>query len=242
MLELANAQGSDLGTRVPSCPDWDFDRLVGHLADVFNWVGTMVELRSQGPAGGAEIPARPEGTSSPQWLATRLDRLVTALQAVPDDALIWNFGPSSPSSPEFWWRRQLHESAIHRVDAELTAGAPVSSFEAELAADTVSEVFSLFRFNDITDDEAAPLPDSAPTTDGSFPGRIHLHATDVDGAEWTIDTMARTVSRRHAKGDVAIRGNAWALARWCWGRPVDGEIETFGDLSAAEVWRASVVP
>jgi uncharacterized protein (TIGR03083 family) len=240
MLDLAMAPGADLSARVPSCPDWEFEHLLSHLAGVFNWVGTIVELRSQGPPGGSAIPARPEGTTSPEWLTSCRHRLLTALQTVPADALIWNFGPSSPASAEFWWRRQLHETVIHRVDAELAAGAPVSSFEPELAADTVSEVFTLLRFSDVTDDDASP-PDPAPDAGETLPGRVHLHATDVDGAEWTIDTAARTVSRRHAKGDVAIRGSAWALARWCWGRPVDGEIETFGDLSAAEAWRASVV-
>ncbi len=240
MLDLATAPGADLGARVPSCPDWDFDQLLGHLAGVFNWVGTIVELRSQGPPAGSEIPPRGKTTTSPEWLTSRRHRLLEALQSVPADALIWNFGPTSPAGAEFWWRRLLHETVIHRVDAELATGAPVSSFEPSLAADTVSEVFALLRFSDVTDEDTS-TPHPAPATGETPSCLVHLHATDVDGAEWTIDTGARTVLRRHAKGDVAIRGSAWALARWCWGRPVDGEIDTFGDLGPAEAWRASVV-
>ncbi|MGO8875808.1 MAG: hypothetical protein ACLQNG_08605 [Acidimicrobiales bacterium] len=71
---------------------------------------------------------------------------------------------------------------------------------------------------------------------------LHLHATDAGGAEWTLDTAGRTLTRRHSSGDVAVRGAAWALARWCWGRPVIGELEVFGDLTAAEAWRSTVVP
>jgi hypothetical protein len=102
-------------------------------------------------------------------------------------------------------------------------------------------VFTIFGFADVTDDGAGtpPPPPAGPDTP---PASVHLHATDVAGAEWTLDTAARTIARRHAKGDVAIRGTAWALARWCWGRPVDGEIEAFGDLAAAEAWRSTVVP
>ena len=238
-LELATAGGADLSAPVPSCPDWDLARLVLHLGDVYNWVGTIVGGALLEPP--ADLPRRPEGIDPPDWTADRLTRLLTALRDSPDDALMWNLGPERPSSAAFWRRRQLHETAIHRADAELTAGVPVSPLDPDIAADTVSEVFTIFGFADVTDDGAGtpPPPPAGPDTP---PASVHLHATDVGGAEWTLDTAARTIARRHAKGDVAIRGTAWALARWCWGRPVDGEIEAFGDLAAAEAWRSTVVP
>jgi len=237
VLELANASGGDLAVPVPSCPDWDFAELVKHLGNVYNWVGTIVEGRLLAPPG-PEMPRRTKETSPPDWMASRLDRLVGALRDAPGEELVWNFGPDSPSSVDFWCRRQVHETSIHRVDAELAAGVPVSSLEPDIAADTVSEAFTIFRFADVTDDG---LLASASEPGGAGPATIHLHATDVDGAEWTLDTAARTITRRHAKGDVAIRGTAWALARWCWGRPVEGEVEVFGDARAAETWRSTVV-
>ena len=82
----------------------------------------------------------------------------------------------------------------------------------------------------------------ASSTDAQPALVIHLHATDLPGAEWTVDTVARTVRREHAKGDVAIGGPAWSLARWCWGRPVGAEIEAFGDLETAEQWRRTIAP
>lgn len=241
VLELATFAGADLAARVPSCPDWDFAELVKHLGNIYNWAATVVEGRLLAPPG-PDIPRRPGAMGSPEWMADRLDRLVTALREAPRDALIWNFGPDSPSSVDFWCRRLMHETAIHRVDAELVAGVPVSSLEPDVAADTVAELFALFRFTDVTDGGSgvAPLVSAPPDAGGVVP-TVHLHATDVDGAEWTLDTAARTVTRRHAKGDVALRGTAWSLARWCWGRPVAGEIEVFGDLEAAEAWRSSFV-
>ncbi|HXY45879.1 MAG TPA: maleylpyruvate isomerase family mycothiol-dependent enzyme [Acidimicrobiales bacterium] len=223
---------------VPSCPGWDFGDLVKHLGNAYNWAGTIVGERLLAPPGPG-MPRRGEETSLPDWMSNRLDRLVSVLTDVPDDVPIWNFGPDSPSSAGFWRRRMMHETAIHRVDAELAAGADVSPFEPDLAADTVSELLAILHFSDVTDGDTSPP--SSRTTE-TMPLTVHLHATDTEGAEWTLDTTARTVTRRHAKGDVAIRGTAWALARWCWGRPVEGEIEVFGDLSPAEAWRCTVVP
>lgn len=237
VLELA-AASDNLASPVISCPGWDVDDLLKHLGNVYNWVGTIVEGRLQAPPSKSGTPRHPDATSSGEWMADRLIRLSKALREAPDDVLIWNFGPDSPSSVDFWCRRQLHETAIHRVDAELACGAPVSPLEPELAADAVSELLAIFRFTEVT-----AGGDAQQTTAGTgpLPATVHLHANDVDGAEWTIDTTARTVTTRHAKSDVAIRGTAWALARWCWGRPTSGEIEVFGDLEAAEAWRSTVV-
>jgi uncharacterized protein (TIGR03083 family) len=242
VLELGAASGGELAQPVPSCPDWDFAGLVSHLGNVYNWVGTIVEGRL--PAlPGPEMPRRAEAASALDWMDNRLGRLLTELREAPADALMWNFGPDSPSSVEFWCRRQLHETAIHRVDAELAAGVGVTALEADLAADTVCEVFSIFRFADVTDRDPDQTGSEAGVVQpgGVGPATIHLHATDLEGAEWTIDTAARTVARRHSKSDVAIRGTSWALARWCWGRPVSDEIEAFGDIEAAETWRSTVI-
>ena len=45
-----------------------------------------------------------------------------------------------------------------------------------------------------------------------------------------------TVTREHAKGDAAIRGQAEELLLWIWGRP--GQVELFGDADVAAAWRA----
>jgi uncharacterized protein (TIGR03083 family) len=230
--------GAGLTARVPSCPEWDFAELVKHLGNVYNWVGTIVEGRLPAPPSGADIPTRPDGMSAAAWLSDRLDRLLDALKEVPADAAMWNFSTVSPGPSSFWWRRQLHETAIHRVDAELTCSQPVTPLEPDLAADNVSELFELHRFAELgTEPASAAAPEAGTSTDSQPAFIVHLHATDIENAEWTIDTVARAVSRAHAKGDVAIRGTSWALARWCWGRPVGDEIEAFGDIDAAETWR-----
>ena len=48
--------------------------------------------------------------------------LADALAAAPADLECWTF-LRAPSPLAMWARRQAHETAIHRVDAELAAGA-----------------------------------------------------------------------------------------------------------------------
>jgi hypothetical protein len=131
----------------------------------------------------------------------------------------------------------------------------------------LSEFLYITRFTDVTGEIAEPAA-ATPTA-----LTIHLHATDVDGtatpagtpnaawSEWTIDSGARTVSNTHSKAGAALRGPAWALARWIWGRldlesnrtpgagasagsaqdsTLDG-IESFGDVTALQAWRQTVI-
>jgi uncharacterized protein (TIGR03083 family) len=244
VLQLANIEGADLTAPVPSCPDWDFLTLVRHLGNVYNWAGTIVEERLPAPPG-PEMPRQPEAMSPVDWLSDRLDRILAVLRHVPEDTEMWNFSAASPGPPAFWWRRQVHETVIHRADAELACALPVTALEPELAADNVSELFEIMRFSELglaAGATASPASAPATSTDAQPALVIHLHATDLPGAEWTVDTVARTVRREHTKGDVAIRGPAWSLARWCWGRPVGAEIEAFGDLETAEQWRGTIAP
>ena len=116
-----------------------------------------------------------------------------------------------------------HETLIHRVDAELSEGSQPAQALPDVAADTVSEFFELF------------LPRFEQTLRETAPGTLHLHATDVSAAEWTLDPRATKsmVSRDHAKADVALRGTAFELACWVWGRLPAERLETFGDQSIA---------
>lgn len=238
MLDVVSSCPGGLDTPAPTCADWSVQELVGNLAGIYNRVGTVLDRLLVDRPAPEDLPSKPEDVGPVDWLADRLRRLLEAEALVPEDVLVWNFGPQAPGPPSFWFRRMVHETVIHRVDAELAAGLEVSGLEPEVAADTISELFMLIRFSDVTGDA-----DHVPA-DGESHLSIHLHATDLDDAEWTCDTGRRTVARRHAKGDVALRGPAWSLARWFWGRsPVDqAGIDVFGDLARADAWRAAVVP
>lgn len=135
--------GCDPGARVPSCPDWDAADLVWHLAGVQRFWAKVVRHR----------PADPEGIDEPE--AGRPEQYAEVLEAFDDfsHALETELGGSDPEAEAWHWsgdnrvattyRRQAHEALIHRVDAELTAGVPVTPLDPALADDGVAEVLGV---------------------------------------------------------------------------------------------------
>lgn len=221
----------DLGLPVPTCPGWTILDLIEHLARVYDWAANIVLGRLQGPPGREQLSRRPEGALPLDWLLDRGDRLSKALTGAGDgEARVWNFG-TGRGGVAWWARRQQYETTIHRVDVEMATGCPLRPVDAPLAADILSELFEIRHLEQV--------PEHSFEQAGGL--WIHLHATDLEGAEWTIDTSTSRVTRAHMKGDVAVRGSMWSLARWTWGRAHAGELEVFGDLAAAEAWRRSVV-
>ena len=74
------------------------------------------------------------------WLHAGLDDLVAAVRETPPDTDFWRFMRDAPNSVTFWARRQAHETAIHRVDADIAAGAASPAFAPDVAADGLDEL------------------------------------------------------------------------------------------------------
>ncbi len=127
----------------------------------------------------------------------------------------------------FWPRRQAHETAVHRWDAERAIGLdPV--IDTELASDGIDEYFEAIVPRLIVR-EAISVPASS----------FHVHCTDVDG-EWLVWSEAGEyrMIRAHQKGDAALRGPAAAILLRLWGRGPDGDVELspVGDEDALAAW------
>jgi uncharacterized protein (TIGR03083 family) len=241
ILSLTRGKGSSAGElRPPACPGWTLFDLADHLGRVYAMVVTAI---GTGPAGTLErsaVPRRPEHQDPTDWLEERLAIMLDGLCSLPETARCWNFvdGPGGPVG--FWWRRQAHETLIHRVDAEQACGLPVAPVPPELAADGISELLGLAGLREVRFDELELGEEMS----------LHLHATDAASAEWTIDTGRRTYATAHLKADVAVRGPAFVLDLWCWRRgsararggsegplpSLGDEVTTFGDVAAAEEW------
>ena len=104
-----------------------------------------------------------------------------------------------------------------------------SEVDAELAADGIEEWLELAGHRLVEWDEIDL---------GGVPLTVHFHASDLDGAEWTVDSGHRSYAKAHLKADVAVRGPAWSIFRWCWGRLPEGDgLELFGDRESLEAWR-----
>jgi hypothetical protein len=82
----------------------------------------------------AILAGGPGDDELPGWFREGHASLVRVLEAADPDMTCWTF-LDAPSSVAFWARRQAHETAIHRVDAEqAAAGAGGRPGEARVRA------------------------------------------------------------------------------------------------------------
>ena len=141
--QLAGLIGAnDLERAVPTCPGWRLEDLIRHLGAVHRWArGYVVEGRETmivEPSEREMLAAGPRSSELGTWLLEGASDLAAALRQAPPDLQCWSFLPA-PSPRVFWARRQAHETAIHRVDAELVAGT-VRPLPADFAADGINEL------------------------------------------------------------------------------------------------------
>lgn len=210
------SESAGLDTVVPSCPDWTVADLLGHVGRIQRWQADLVARRVQeAEFGFAEPPTDPVVLVS--WVEDATALLLEVFAAAPPDTPLWTF--VGPGTPAFWIRRQAHEVALHRVDADLAAGrAPV--LDGDLARDGIDEFFDVvvqFRVRDRMTGTGETL---------------HLHRTDGEG-EWLVRLTPEgpEVTRAHAEGDVAARGTASDLLLAIRGRVEPSALEVFGDES-----------
>jgi uncharacterized protein (TIGR03083 family) len=216
------AEGAGLDAPVPSCPGWLVADLLAHIGRVHRMAAGNVRRAEPEEMWPGEIEI-PDAEARLLWVREGAGELLAALRAASPDAPAWTFG-GPPAVAGFWFRRQAHETAVHRVDAELAAGEP-TPIDAELAADGVDEMLELFSHR------SQPIVGNDDT--------IHLHCTDVEG-EWLVRLTPTGLEfeRVHAKGDAAARGSATDLLTWLTGRTPIERLEVLGDAALPERWRA----
>jgi uncharacterized protein (TIGR03083 family) len=230
----AVTEGTDPRTPVPSCPEWDLARLLKHTGITHRWVTTIVTTRAIAPVSPRSIDAGLPGNPAefPTWLASGAAPLMSALREAGPDTPVWSW--SGQVRAGWWARRMLHETTVHRADAELAAGAtPV--FDPVVAADGVDEFLA-----------SAPRAGRPSQQMGQLPSgqSIHLHATDEglgEAGEWLIGFGGNGYewSHGHAKGTVAVRGPAGLLLLLVYGRvrPDDERLQVFGDEGLLATWQ-----
>jgi uncharacterized protein (TIGR03083 family) len=169
------------------------------------------------------VGAWPDDRDLVPWFRQGFAGLTDALEAAPDDLECWTFLPA-PSPRAMWARRQAHETAIHRVDAELATrdGAALTPFDAAFAADGADELLSCFLPRPLSRLRADP-----PTTLGvacSDTGDAWVLRIDSEGVTTTGEVGA-------AVSDAAcsIRAAASDLYLALWSRQSADVLETGGD-------------
>ncbi|MGI8662217.1 MAG: maleylpyruvate isomerase family mycothiol-dependent enzyme [Acidimicrobiales bacterium] len=223
----ALAAACRLGTQapVPSCPGWDVADLVEHLGRIHRWV-----LRSLAAESTERVPYILDDDPAPGndvagWYEARAAELLDRFATVGPHSTVATFVGPQPAA--WWMRRQAHETAVHRWDAQRAHSVAVP-IEAELASDGIDEFLTTFlpRFQGRLGDVA---------------GTVHIHCTDVDG-EWFLrfDDEKPSIERIHAKGDVAARGGASELLLMTWGRVPTSAMDVIGDRALLERLLASI--
>jgi len=162
---------------VPTCPGWTARDLLQHLVQVHQFWAAVIGERLEGEAVGAFESSQPALPSETEQLlrlrAEATQALVAALSQRDAAETAWSWFESD-QTVGFTWRMQTHEATMHRVDAELTAGLPISPIAADVAAEGVDHIVDVM-WNWTPNDAERRVT-----------ATIKLVASDT-GQEWLID-------------------------------------------------------
>lgn len=211
------AAGADLALAVPGCPGWDLAELVTHISQVQRWVTRLVETRATVRPARKVIPEPPPREERVAWFREATADLLAALRSADPAEPMWTW--TGAGGAAYWARRQAHEVAVHRWDAQQAVGLAPQALAGPFAADGVDELFELLRCVDPS----------------RFVGRgetIHLHATDLP-VGWLVRLGAEGLEFRGAHGaaDATARGVASDLDLFLWGRVPVETLEHRGDAA-----------
>jgi uncharacterized protein (TIGR03083 family) len=240
-------------TRVPTCPDWDADDLLWHLAEVQWFWGTIV---GRGITTGEDVEALDNGGRP----GDRDGLLALFGQASGD--LHRNLSTASPDTPAWTWsdeqsvgfirRRQAHEALIHRVDAELAAGDR-TPMDPDLSTDGIDEVLRIMYaglppWGSFTPDPTQTTRVQATDTDRSWLVTLgQFTGTDADGTahdepDLAVSASDGGVSDTGEPAAATVRGAAADLDCWLWHRPPTGPVERNGDPLVLERLDRTIAP
>jgi uncharacterized protein (TIGR03083 family) len=230
-LYIAAIERGDPDAVVPSCPEWSLRELVHHTGGIHRWATRIVSERAAGPIDEsleAVAGGWPGDEDLAPWFRAGHALLLDALRGASDDDEIWAFLRTAPSGRAFWARRQLHETTIHRVDAELASGA-VTDVPVDQAVDGIDELLTGF------------LPRKSSRLRPETTRTISVQPTDADAA-WlvTAGPDGATTERVAADADVVVRGSASDLYLLVWNRHSLDGIDVAGDASLLVDWAVGV--
>jgi uncharacterized protein (TIGR03083 family) len=227
---------ADPTTEVPSCPGWDVAELLWHLSEVQDFWASIVRDRLDDPEHAEDLVRATDYEAQLAQFDACSGALIDALAAAPDNAAIWTWFPAD-QTVGFVRRRQAHEALIHRLDAELTAGA-VTDVDPTLATDGVLEVLEIMY---------SEVP---PWANHQLDGPVGRIGTTDTGGDWLVrighwsghspDT-GKTYADEPTLGVVdagepsfTISGPARDVDAWLWNRPTLTGVRREGDTSAFE--------
>jgi uncharacterized protein (TIGR03083 family) len=242
-LMASAAAAAGLPAAVPSCPAWQVKDLLRHTGYIHRWAARHI---TEGPAEVIDGPPEAEilrGGAADEdlldWFRTGHAALVDTL-AQADPAVAGATFMPAPSPLAFWTRRQAHETAIHRADAELAAGPP-PEYPAGFAADGIDELIMGFG------QRRKYQP-----SDGSIAGPGLLRVVTADtGHAWSVAARQGLLQPQRETGAAAaygadagctVSGLASGLYLYLWNRAgaAQAGVTVTGDPRLLASWQASV--
>ncbi len=170
---------------VDGCPGWTLRDLGAHLGNIHRWAAAQVAAAGERQDLVEEAP--PEDLAG--WYAGCAAGMLAVLEAASPDDPAWGFGPR-PRTAAFWSRRQLHETAVHRWDAERARGLP-ASLDAALAADGLAEALTVFVPRQVVLGRTPPLPHA-----------LELHGEE--GGRWRLGPDGPAAATLHGPAEALL--------------------------------------
>lgn len=234
--------------RVPTCPDWDADDLLWHLAEVQWFWGAIT---GRGLTKFEDVEALDNGgrPGDRDGLLAYFDQASADLQH--------NLNAASPDTPAWTWsdeqsvgfirRRQAHEALIHRLDAELTADDR-TPMDVDLSTDGVDEALRIMYgaappWGRFTPDPTLTVRVQTTDTDGSWLLTLgQFSGTDDGGTAHDEPDLRVAESDTGEQVAATVRGAAADLNCWLWHRPALGEVQRHGDLAVLGRLEQTIAP
>lgn len=220
LAAAAAAAGPD--APVPSCPGWVIRDLVRHQGGVHRWAASIVGTPHTEPwnVGLDEVVGTwPDDAGLVDWFAAGCRALADVLTSADPGLACWTF-LAAPSPLAMWARRQAHETAVHRADAELAAGEMVTACAPGFAADGIDELLTCF------------ITRPGGRLRSEQPKLLRVRCTDAAG-DWLVrigpDGAAATAAGRAPAAACEVSGTADDLYLGLWHRRSPDRLAVEGD-------------
>jgi uncharacterized protein (TIGR03083 family) len=229
----ASLTGADLRTTVVTCPDWTVRDLVSHVGGLHRWSSELVSSGILTETWRSSLPLDYPDVAAPleawrEWLTTGAVDACRTFAAAEPAAPVWAWGADQHA--RFWPRRMLFETAIHRIDLDVTLGlAP--DLPVDVAVEGIDEQLENLPFVARWNGAVGRLRGAGErlafaATDAAASWRVRL---EPDGWWW---------DRGSGGGDVVAEAGAVELLLLMVGRPVP-DLTTRGDRALLDRWLAA---
>ena len=228
------AEQAGLDAPVPPCPSWQVKDLLRHTGYIHRWAARHItECPDTVLDGPEEADILAGGALDPDllaWFRAGHAALVETLSTA-DPSLVCATFMDAPSPLAFWARRQAHETAIHRADAESALGNR-PRYSPEFAADGIDELIMGF----------GQRRKYRPSTEAD--GSMQVRTTDT-GHAWYVGTEGgRINARREHDGPASciVTGPASGVYLFLWNRSdaAPSGVTISGDPRFLQLWQSSV--